>query len=204
MLAFFSMLFERKLKFSIISTLRLFSLLTKIEVIIPTRVRIAVPVAIVIVAQLSGLYKSVGSNAITAIYAIIPSARAEVNIDDVVVVIRGESHYVHRVVRITGNSDLYYQTKGDANEDPDVEWVKKSDIIGKVTSSIPTWWMITPLAYVVFTLIPFGFLVYKQFSFIKKLLESEESNIEILDTTSLLLIGIIVTGCIKTIMLVWG
>ena len=128
----------------------------------------------------------------------------EINIDDVIVVIRGESRYVHRVVRVTGNSDLAYQTKGDANEDPDVEWVKKSDIIGKVTSSLPTWWMITPHAFVVFTLIPFGFLIYKQFSIIKKLLESEESNIELLDTTSLLLIGIVITGCIRIIMLVWG
>jgi len=44
----------------------------------------------------------------------------------------------HRVINITTNGNsLQFQTKGDANEDPDNELVDSSDLIGKVVLSIP-------------------------------------------------------------------
>ena len=57
---------------------------------------------------------------------------------DVVVYEKENKFIAHRVVSMgIGNKEVYFQTKGDANDDPDSEPVTKNMIKGKVIYHIP-------------------------------------------------------------------
>jgi signal peptidase len=65
----------------------------------------------------------------------------------------------HRVVGIQEHSPLYFQTKGDANEDPDPYLVPSQNIVGKVCFYIPllgymTHFVKTPLGFILMLGIP--------------------------------------------------
>jgi signal peptidase len=65
----------------------------------------------------------------------------------------------HRVVGIQEHSPLYFQTKGDANEDPDPYLVPSENIVGKVRFYIPllgymTHFAKTPLGFILMLGIP--------------------------------------------------
>jgi signal peptidase len=52
--------------------------------------------------------------------------------------VKADSFVTHRVVEVTeGESSLLFRTKGDANDAPDEELVRASDVVGKVSLSVP-------------------------------------------------------------------
>ena len=60
----------------------------------------------------------------------------------------------HRVIGIGRSSSLYFETQGDANEDPDPATVPARNLVGKVSFHIPYWGYFTE-----FIKTPFGFLL---------------------------------------------
>jgi len=71
----------------------------------------------------------------------------------------------HRVINITNeNPSISFQTKGDATEDPDMEPVKSSDLVGKVLLSIPYIGYIphhlkTPLGFILLIIVPGSLII---------------------------------------------
>jgi len=65
----------------------------------------------------------------------------------------------HRVIGIAENSPLYFRTKGDANENPDVYLVPSANLEGKVVFDVPlvgyaTDFVKTPLGFILILGIP--------------------------------------------------
>ncbi len=65
----------------------------------------------------------------------------------------GENLITHRVIGIGQSSSLYFETKGDANEDPDPFTVPARNLVGKISFHAPYWGYATE-----FLKTPFGFL----------------------------------------------
>lgn len=65
----------------------------------------------------------------------------------------GESTVTHRVVSIRVNSPVSFETKGDANPNPDAFIVPSRNLVGKVIFETPYWGYFTE-----FLKTPFGFL----------------------------------------------
>ena len=71
----------------------------------------------------------------------------------------------HRVINITTeNNTLYFQTKGDATEDPDMRLTPGEDLIGKVVLSIPyvgylPHYVKTPLGFIILIILPGSLLI---------------------------------------------
>jgi len=49
----------------------------------------------------------------------------------------GENQISHRVIGIEENSPLYFQTKGDVNNDPDPFIVPAQNVVGKICFHVP-------------------------------------------------------------------
>jgi len=67
----------------------------------------------------------------------------------------------HRIINITNEG---FRTKGDANEDPDQWIVKKENVIGKVTMTIPYigylgYFVRTPLGFITLIIVPASILI---------------------------------------------
>jgi len=68
---------------------------------------------------------------------------AEIQIGEVITfkqptAVGSEIYVTHRVINIvTKNGITQFQTKGDANEEPDIELVTSSNLIGKVVFTVP-------------------------------------------------------------------
>jgi len=86
----------------------------------------------------------------------------------------------HRIINITNEGFI---TKGDANEEPDTWTVKKENIIGKVTSTIPYIGYIghfvrTPIGFILLIIIPATLLIITEIrNIIKELKKSRNSKI---------------------------
>ncbi len=65
-----------------------------------------------------------------------------------------EKMVTHRVIGIGQSSSLYFETQGDANEDPDPFTVPARNLVGKVILHVPYWGYFTE-----FIKTPFGFLL---------------------------------------------
>lgn len=72
----------------------------------------------------------------------------------------------HRVINITTteNGSIQFQTKGDANDGPDMSLVESSDLIGKVTLSIPyigylPHYVKTPIGFMLIIIMPGSLLI---------------------------------------------
>ena len=85
----------------------------------------------------------------------------------------------HRVINITteGNS-LRFQTKGDANEDPDMELVDSSALIGKVVLSIPyvgyiPHYVKTPIGFIIFIALPGTLLIVSE---VRNIIKSQRND----------------------------
>ncbi len=89
----------------------------------------------------------------------------------------GGSLVTHRIVSITNeNGNTAYQTKGDANEDPDGGFVKDEDIIGASIFSIPyigylADFVRTPKGFVILVVIPVSIIIYEELKSILKILK---------------------------------
>lgn len=66
----------------------------------------------------------------------------------------GENLITHRVVGIGQSSSLYFETKGDANDNPDPFTVPARNLVGKIYLHVPHWGYFTE-----FLKTPFGFLL---------------------------------------------
>ena len=70
----------------------------------------------------------------------------------------------HRINEMRAQAgEIFYQTKGDANEDPDVREIKKDEIIGKVAFSIPYLGFVIdfakkPIGFLLLVIIPAGII----------------------------------------------
>jgi len=83
----------------------------------------------------------------------------------------------HRIINIT---DEGFITKGDANEDPDQWTVKKENVIGKVTSTIPYigyigYFVRTPIGFILLIVIPATIIIIIEIrNIIKELKKKKE------------------------------
>jgi len=71
------------------------------------------------------------------------------------------THRIHEMRAQAG--EIFYQTKGDANEDPDVREIGENEIIGKVTFSIPYLGFVIdfakrPIGFMLLVVIPAGLI----------------------------------------------
>ncbi|MBE0512628.1 signal peptidase I [Candidatus Bathyarchaeota archaeon] len=86
----------------------------------------------------------------------------------------------HRIINITNEGFI---TKGDVNEDPDTWTVKKENVIGKVTSTIPYigyigYFVRTPIGFILLIIIPATLLIIMEIrNIIKELEKSRDSKI---------------------------
>ena len=76
----------------------------------------------------------------------------------------GETLITHRVIGVGQGSSLYFETKGDANEDPDPFTVPARNLVGKVCFNAPYWgyateFLKTPLGFLFAVVIPGSILV---------------------------------------------
>jgi len=76
----------------------------------------------------------------------------------------GENLITHRVIGVGHSSSLYFETKGDANEDPDPFTVPARNLIGKISFHAPYWgyateFLKTPLGFLFAVVIPGSILI---------------------------------------------
>ena len=70
----------------------------------------------------------------------------------------------HRVIGIGHSSSLYFETKGDANEDPDPFTVSARNLVGKFSFHMPYWgyfteFLKTPLGFLFAVVIPGSIII---------------------------------------------
>jgi signal peptidase I len=107
---------------------------------------------------------------------IIIKSKDEYAVGDVITFLSGSSHVTHRIMQI---SDEGYTTKGDANNTPDSEIVKKEMVVGEVVGKIAViggilYWFQTPIGMVV-ALIIVLLLVFSD-SIISKLVKKKKAK----------------------------
>ena len=76
----------------------------------------------------------------------------------------GKTLITHRVIGIGHSSSLYFETKGDANEDPDPFTVPARNLVGKISFHAPYWgyateFLKTPLGFLFAVVIPGSILI---------------------------------------------
>jgi len=76
----------------------------------------------------------------------------------------GENLITHRVIGIGQSSSLYFETKGDANEDPDPFTVPARNLVGKISFHASYWgyateFLKTPLGFLFAVVIPGSILI---------------------------------------------
>ena len=86
----------------------------------------------------------------------------------------------HRVVNIeTEQSKAYFETKGDANEDPDPSLVSENRVVGRVMFSIPfigyiLSWAGSTIGMIILLFVPAALIIINESMKIKKELEKDE------------------------------
>jgi signal peptidase len=112
-------------------------------------------------------------------------APEKIKINDVITFVyedNPENCITHRVINITNeNGNLTFQTKGDANEDPDINTVKSTEIVGKVVFVIPylgylTHFAKSPLGFIVLIIIPGSLIIVGETWSIIKRTEKKEKK----------------------------
>ena len=85
----------------------------------------------------------------------------------------GNGFVCHRIVMVDRTNGLTFQTKGDANEDPDPFMVNSADVIGKVQVTIPA------MGYVVqYIRGPFGILLLISLALATIFIPEKEASVE--------------------------
>ena len=134
--------------------------------------------------------------------------KPDINIGDVVTVKSREFTYTHRVVEKLGDS--LFRLKGDANEEPDPNLIKASNIIGRVILVFPFSHLYTPYGFALTLLVPAGLIigskVYLVLQFTKRRNKREamrwrqkSMRIPMLDTSTLLLALILAASTTRII-----
>lgn len=108
-------------------------------------------IVLLVVSLVSGIFKyrvfAIASNSMKPVFsrgdAVIiekfnKEEKEEIQTGDIVAFVRDNAIIVHRVVKIRKyNNELYYTTKGDANNVNDGDEIKEKDILGKVQFIVP-------------------------------------------------------------------
>jgi len=95
---------------------------------------------------------------------------------------RGSATTTHRVIqKFQAGDSVRFQTKGDANEDPDPEPVYRDEIVGVVIFSVPyigylTTFASTRAGWVVFIVLPVTLLIASELWELYQALEPAEEN----------------------------
>jgi len=150
---------------------------------------------------------------------------ADIHVGDIITIQNEVGVFTHRVVdKVNSGDSFLFQTKGDANEDPDLRYVRDSEVTGKVVYIIPWRHLYTPYGYFILVLIPLCLLIVKQFIKMYQFLNMHKRKIvrrsglkawlqqltgierrrrlrkiQVLDTTSVLLLFIIVANSTRTL-----
>ena len=133
---------------------------------------------------------------------------AEVDVGDVVAVRVDSIVYTHRVVNKTESDEaILFRLKGDANEDPDSSYVNGSELLGRTMFSLPMGYLYTRSGYLLVVSAPLMILagyqalkIYKLYTRKKRSLKvRKRQKFSIIDTTSILLLLILVAGCTNMI-----
>lgn len=91
---------------------------------------------------------------------LIVKGEESIYVGDIVTVESGEFTFTHRVIeKLEGDR---FVLKGDANEDPDPNFVEASQIIGKVVMVFPFSHLYTPIGFVMALLVPAGLIIGNQ------------------------------------------
>ncbi len=85
----------------------------------------------------------------------------ELKLGDIITFGDGKTFTTHRIIGITAEG---FRTKGDANEDPDMEVIKRQDVVGKVVFTIPYLGYLgsfvrTPMGFAILILIPGALII---------------------------------------------
>jgi len=139
---------------------------------------------------------------------------AEVEVGDIIAVRTESKVYMHRVVeKKISDGVLVFKLKGDANEEPDANYVAGSDFIGKTVFSLPMGYLYTRSGYTLIVATPLMVLAAYQAVKIYRLYDTRKRmrrglkaiilgkgsrrrrrKVSIFDTTSALLLIIVVAG----------
>lgn len=127
-----------------------------------------------------------------------PSA---INVGDIVSAAKSAEVYTHRVVEKKLVDETYmFKLKGDANEDPDPQFLDASQLIGKVILTIPFSHLYTPYGFFMLTVTPAILLIGKQVYRIYDIVKNDRES-PALDLTSLLLFLILLLGVTRRVSL---
>jgi signal peptidase len=133
---------------------------------------------------------------------------AEIKVGDVVAVRADSGVYTHRVVEKTQSDEgTLFRLKGDANEDPDTSYVNGSELLGRTMFALPMGYLYTSSGYILVISAPLMILAGYQSIKIYKLYTRKRQSLKvkkrrkfsIVDTTSTLLLLILVAGCTNMI-----
>ena len=129
---------------------------------------------------------------------------AEIDVGDVVTVRVDSGVYTHRVVEtVESDEGILFRLKGDANEDPDSSYVNGSELLGKTMFALPMGYLYTRSGYLLVISAPLMILagyqslkIYKLYTRKKRSLKlRKRQKFSIVDTTSILLLLVLVAGC---------
>ena len=88
----------------------------------------------------------------------------------------------HRVINVTYENDvLFFQTKGDANEDPDINLIDSDDLIGRVVLTIPYLGYLPnfarqPIGFIILIVIPGSLIIINEIYSISKSRKKESEK----------------------------
>jgi signal peptidase len=120
-----------------------------------------------------------------AVLMVRPVDPASIQVGDVIVFREAydpDSTVAHRVTAVTGNgSSVSFETKGDANEAPDLDPVLAADVVGKVQFHVPLLGHVarhlrTPLIFLLVIGIPGGLIISQELWNIARVLRRERST----------------------------
>ena len=106
----------------------------------------------------------------------------DVKVNDIIVFQRSDLKTLHRVIdKIEENNTYYFQTKGDANENPDPWTVKPDQIQGSLMLTIPYYGYFfhfagTPIGFLLMVLIPAIILITSELRKIIELTKEEKTS----------------------------
>ena len=106
----------------------------------------------------------------------------DVKVNDIIVFQRSDLKTLHRVIdKIEENNTYYFQTKGDANENPDPWTVKPDQIQGSLMLTIPYYGYFlhfagTPIGFLLMVIIPAIILITSELRKIIELTKKENTS----------------------------
>lgn len=139
---------------------------------------------------------------------VIVKEQYPIDLNDILTVKSEDFTYTHRVVEKLSGEPSSFRLKGDANEDPDSDLVKASEIIGKVIFVFPFSILYTPPGFALAVLAPAALILVTQFRTIHNLIKRKTKRETIIwrrkrnhafDTNILLLVLILMLSTTRVL-----